>query len=154
MKIGFTGTRQRGLNESEKLDLKAILATVQVREFHHGDCIGANEAADKLVRQYSSGTVIHIHPPDQDKARAWTQKRCSFQCGVVYPPKPYIARNHDIVDATDLLVAVTPGPELQHPRSGTWATVRYARMLGKVIIFLGQGKHHREVPTNETSTTT
>jgi len=136
MKIGFTGTRQRGLTNEEKANLDAILKTAQISEFHHGDCVGADESAHEFIREYSPNTIIHIHPPDQDKARAWTRKK---GC-VVYPPKPYIARNHDIVGATDLLVAAVPGLELLYPHSGTWATVRYARKLGKVIIFLGPEK--------------
>src|SRR5258706_311318 len=58
---------------------------------------------------------------------------CPFS-DVMLPAKDYIARNHDIVDDTDILYACPDGPE--KVRSGTWATIRYAlKQKKKVVIF-------------------
>jgi hypothetical protein len=49
------------------------------------------------------------------------------------------SRNHDIVDETELLIAC-PGELAEAVRSGTWATVRYARKLGRpIVIFWPDG---------------
>lgn len=42
------------------------------------------------------------------------------------PIKPPLVRNHDIVDSTELLIAC-PKEQVEVLRSGTWATIRYAR---------------------------
>lgn len=112
-------------------------------EFHHGDCVGADAQAHQLVRSLyadpEEGWFVVTHPPTDPKARAW--------CGVVeYDgpgdqlfPKPYLERNHAIVDATDCLIACPDGPERE--RSGTWATVRYARRRGKrVVVIMPDGE--------------
>jgi len=44
-----------------------------------------------------------------------------------------MARNRDIVAASDALLAAPEGPEASYPRSGTWATVRMARRAGLPI---------------------
>lgn len=49
-------------------------------------------------------------------------------------PLPYLARNCVIVDEADILLACPKGPEEQ--RSGTWATVRYARKQNKRIVIV------------------
>jgi hypothetical protein len=61
-----------------------------------------------------------VHPPTDDRKRAF----CTGN-GADWEPKPYLERNHDIVDETTILIACPNGEERM--RSGTWATVRYAR---------------------------
>jgi hypothetical protein len=46
--------------------------------------------------------------------------------------KEYLDRNHDIVDSSDLLIAVSEST-VEVLRSGTWATIRYAKKLRKPI---------------------
>jgi hypothetical protein len=53
----------------------------------------------------------------------------------VYPEKEYIERNHNIVDNTDMLIAF-PSTKTEILKSGTWATIRYARKKGKKIIII------------------
>lgn len=120
MNIGFTGTRQ-GMTEKQRLQVQAWLTDGS--EFHHGDCVGADEEADAIAHSLHLNVVIH--PPANPRLRAY----CS---GTVLPAKGYIARNHDIVDSTDVLVA-TPKEADEVLRSGTWATVRYARKVGKTV---------------------
>ena len=94
--------------------------------FHHGDCIGADIEANGIARSLNYG--VEIHPPIDSRYRAW----CSSMC--VHSRKPYLERNHDIVDVSHLLIACPAGPEIL--RSGTWATVRYARKTGVPVIIL------------------
>ena len=54
--------------------------------------------------------------------------------------KDYLDRNHDIVDETELLIACPKEPE-EITRSGTWATIRYARKKKKKLrIILPNGR--------------
>jgi hypothetical protein len=130
VKIGFTGTRM-GMTQKQKELLKTVLLKYrdpnEVNEFHHGDCIGSDEEAHEIA--YALGFWIVTHPPKDPKARAFQIGHCEK------PPKPYIERDHDIVDACDWLVAA-PKAMKEVLRSGTWATVRYARKQGKTIIML------------------
>jgi hypothetical protein len=46
--------------------------------------------------------------------------------------KPYLARNKDIVRATEMLVAA-PAQDIEQLRSGTWSTVRFARKMERAV---------------------
>jgi hypothetical protein len=103
------------------------LSTSLVRAFHHGDCVGGDAQAHDLARML--GLWIVTHPPVNPGLRAFREG------GESRPPKPYLARNADIVQQTDLLLAAPAGPET--PRSGTWWTIRYAHSLNKRVVILG-----------------
>jgi hypothetical protein len=100
-------------------------------EFHHGDCVGADAEADDLIAQIG-GCKIVIHPPDNPRKRAFKTR---YPGRIVLPAKPYLMRNHDIVDATDILIAA-PKTNEEELRSGTWATIRYAMKQGKEVLKL------------------
>lgn len=130
--VGFTGTQQ-GMTEDQRLMLTSELFEADSASgavtFHHGDCVGADSQAHAIA--VTMGLGIVIHPPKNDTKRAY----CRQGNSVVLPPKEYLERNHDIVDMSKVLIACPRGPETL--RSGTWATVRYARITGihTVIIY-------------------
>jgi hypothetical protein len=97
---------------------------------HHGDCIGADSLADDLAAEL--GYTIVIHPPVDDRKRAFCERR---GVRMEHVAKPYLERNHDIVTACDILIAVPHTPH-EEVRSGTWATVRYAQRHCKPIIMI------------------
>lgn len=130
MIVGFTGT-QCGMTSRQKERLCAKLIELDVTEFHHGDCIGADEQADNIARTIG-GIVIVIHPPNNDSKRAFCERRGLSK---VCEPKPYLDRNHDIVDESEMMFA-TPGQRIEQLRSGTWATIRYARKVKKPGVIL------------------
>lgn len=125
---GFTGTRT-GLTSFQRQVLLDFLAQAVPSVLHHGDCLGADAEAHYLARVLDILKVIH--PPAEEKYRAWSRPGLY---DVVLPSQGYIARNHAIVDASDYLIACPKGPEVT--RSGTWATVRYARHTGKTTYIL------------------
>jgi hypothetical protein len=138
-RIGFTGTRQ-GMTAWQREVVRRVLLTAT--EAHHGDCLGADAEFHELA--WAGGIDLVIHPPEDDKAQA----RCVGAL-MVHPPKPYLERNKDIVDGTDLLVA-TP-KEAKEPRvkrgSGTWACIGYARRVGKrILIVWPDGESFLEEP--------
>jgi len=133
MKVGFTGT-QKGLTPQQIAELGVYLRyhiTNNNDEFHHGDCIGADAQAHLIVLSLGTLASIHIHPPEDESKQA----RCEFLLGKVYPRKPYLDRNKDIVDACDILIAC-PLEYAEELRSGTWSTIRYARKTGKPIVII------------------
>lgn len=131
MAIGFTGT-QRGMTDAQHISFEAglrFMLDVSDRIFRHGDCIGADAEAHEIAVKL--GYQVVIHPPVDPKKRAW----CKGAIRIAVP-KPYIERNHDIVDETHILMA-TPGEDVEQLRSGTWATIRYARKKGRKLLIIG-----------------
>lgn len=130
-KIGFTGT-QAGMTREQLERVAELVVTIEGSEFHHGDCIGSDAEAAGLAK--SAGYKIMGHPPENNAKRAF------FNSDEEATPLPYLVRNHVIVDETEILIAV-PKSEIEKRRSGTWATVRYARDKSrKIIIVKPDGK--------------
>lgn len=120
--IGFTGTEQ-GMTELQKTGLSNYLKQYR-RDFHHGDCIGADEEAHQIAMRL--GYKIVIHPPINSKKRAFCKE------GYILPAKEYLIRNRDIVYSSDILVA-TPKEREEVQRSGVWSTIRFARKIGNKV---------------------
>jgi hypothetical protein len=121
--VGFTGTR-RGMSEEQCAVVSRLLAEHRPDEFHLGDCLGADAQA------YDIATLLRLvtvgHPPLRIEMRAW----CKYTRTL--PPRPYLGRNEDIVDACTWLIAA-PGEMFEERRSGTWHTIRYARAKNKAV---------------------
>ena len=119
MKVGFTGTRH-GMTDEQKREFRMQFSLTTTKEFHHGDCVGADAEAHDIVRLFESGIVVHVRPGPYTFARA-------FKKGdVKYEPKFYFARNRDIVDTADFMFAA-PNSFEEQATGGTWYTIRYAR---------------------------
>lgn len=127
MNTGFTGTSQ-GMSDDQKAAVKNYLIDNFGGSFHHGDCVGADAEASEIAAEL--GLWIVVHPPENESKRAFCQK-----VRVILPPKPYLERNRDIVNSCDRLIA-TPLEGGEILRSGTWATVRYARKVGKPVTII------------------
>lgn len=125
-RIGFTASRD-GAADAQDEAMCHWMANRPNAELHHGDCIGGDNSAYLYARFLSWRTVAHpakVHP----SLRAFTLS------DEIRPVKPPLDRNRDIVDETTELVALPKGPEEQ--RSGTWATVRYARKCQRQITII------------------
>ena len=114
MKIGFTGTR-KGMTESQKDRLEKFLIHLEGIEFHHGECRGADQEAARIASDLGLHCIGH-----KPEGRA---------------SKYFLKRNREIVDGTDILIA-TPKTYDEELRSGTWATIRYARKCRKTIVMV------------------
>ena len=131
--IGFTGTRH-AMTAPQKRALREIMKGVTV--LHHGDCVGADAAAYAIAKELGAKTVGH--PPDNPILRAFTKNDDQRA------PEPYQARNRSIVIDSEELVACPRHPT-EHKKSGTWATIRFARKRGKrITIIKGSGKVYIE----------
>lgn len=133
--IGFTGS-QHPMSVRTKITLHATLIDLYNKNIfssapiclHHGDCINADFEASKIGK--SVGYLVHAHPPFNEKKRAFSEFN-----DIIHAPKDYIERNHDIVNGSSILIA-TPLTHNEVIRSGTWATIRYARSLGREICII------------------
>lgn len=132
MIVGFTGT-QGGMTERQYntfLDALFEMDDVSAIEaFHHGDCIGADKQSHTAIRRHYPDADIHIHPPTDPK------KQAHCEGDYMYPPKPYLDRNQDIVDASEFVIG-TPGEMTEQLRSGTWATIRRTRKAHKGLVIV------------------
>ena len=124
--IGFTGTRT-DLPPAQRAALEAALRSLHVcgASLAHGDCVGADFAAHEIAMRL--GYMVHVLPPLSNRYRAF----CLGHQG--YAPAEYMIRNRRIASMCTRLVAAPLSPEAEAPRSGTWATVRMARNLGKGV---------------------
>lgn len=124
MKLGFTGTR-RGMTLLQRDEFMDFISSLpKITEFHHGCCIGADYQAHEFISKYSKKIIIHGHPSNLKRNRA------VCECHVMHPELPPLERNRIIVDSVDFMVAI-PFTQHEELRSGTWATIRYTRRLGR-----------------------
>ena len=126
MKLGMTGNRY-GMNTTSKKKLIEFIKNNKIDEVHHGDCVGADKEFHDIC--VSNNIKIIIHPPTDDKLRAFCQS------DNILPQKEYIQRNKDIVDSTDMLIGF-PNGKKETLHSGTWSTIRYARKKQKQIYLI------------------
>jgi len=121
MRVGFTGTRE-GMSQFQKEELILQLYKLVPTEFHHGDCVGADEEAHEIVRQFFPDSIIVVHPPKNPYKRA-------YKVGdVTMYVEDYLPRDMNIVNETEFLIGA---PLVNKPTksSGTWFTIEYAQSL-------------------------
>lgn len=124
MKIGVTATR-KGITHCQKAYAREFMKQ-ELLDRHvqmvHGDCIGGDSELHDIAEEVITKDNIIIRPPTDPRYRAFKKG------GLIHTPKPYINRDHDIVDECDILLAF-PKAYSEELRSGTWATIRYARKV-------------------------
>lgn len=138
MIIGFTGT-QRGMNAQQQECVFYLLLEVWEQgvagtqeTFIHGDCVGADEQAFLIAKYTGDGADkfrIVARPCIIESKRAYTKS------DYIYKSKDPIPRNHDIVNDAELMIAA-PAEEQEVLRSGTWATIRYAKKTGSPLVII------------------
>lgn len=148
MIVSVTAT-QRGLSDAQKewawerLRWKTLIAYPEISEFHHGGCIGGDAELELLVHKVREeraeayvGWIPRIVLHRGNTPEKWATCDPDEELG----PKDNIERNHVMVDTANELWAF-PGEEHEVLRSGTWATIRYARWTGrKVYVVFPSGR--------------
>jgi predicted Rossmann fold nucleotide-binding protein DprA/Smf involved in DNA uptake len=121
-----SGTR-KGMTASQKKAFEDLLksAEANLQAVRHGDCIGVDEEAHEIVRQCAPTVLIHVHPPTNEKQRAF----CDQTAGptTVHAAAAFLARDRRMVDLSDFVVAFPKGEREEKRGSGTWVVIRYAR---------------------------
>src|SRR5438067_2190072 len=124
MNVSFTGTRY-GMSGDQALRVEKFLLEcieAEPEEFHFGLCIESDTQAAEIASWL--GFIVFAHPASDVSPDLIGSMPKNQATSVTLEPKPALKRNHDIVDAGEVLIAAPRGPERK--RSGTWATVRYA----------------------------
>lgn len=144
MRIGFTGTRE-GMSRAQEEQLRYVIAVVRTAdklmdmattEFHQGGAPGADRAAAIVARDY--GCEVHWHPSPGvllTEVMKTDPAAVTDEWHEVFPP---LTRNRNIVANAHWLVAA-PRSDVEELRSGTWATIRYARKAVKPVLQLSRG---------------
>lgn len=129
--IGFTGT-QHGMTETQR---QVVFDLLKHRTFYarHGGCIGADKHFDEIVRRIKGCYGVIVHPSTIVNKRA--ELTLDPVRDVLLGPKPPLVRNQDIVIESFVMLA-TPKEDRMQIRSGTWATIRYAREVQKPMVIV------------------
>lgn len=150
IKVGFTGSRE-GMTADQMVELRKRLSKgpggtdwKMFSEFHHGDCVGADEQAHDMMRvlrtrYWPLRVDIVIHPPLEDRGfRAHCDAEMDpreLMSVKVLPAKNFLARDRDIVNDTDLLIGCPLGYDFRG-KGGTSYTIRYALSQGKPVVII------------------
>lgn len=131
--VGFTGT-SAGLTNDQTLQVHMLLGdfkAVGARHARHGMCEGADANFDFMA--HALRYVVVGHPGVTKKGLPWKRME-ACRALVVLHPKPFLSRNRDIVEKSDIVIACPKETEEQWRGSGTWATIRYAKTVKKPLI--------------------
>lgn len=138
MKIGFLGTLREFTQVQRDLFIDTIIKFGVVEEFHHGDCVGSDENAHNIIRLIAPDCEICVHPPVREMHRAYCEGDVDFV------QMDYIARNQEIVDFSDVVVACIHEFIKGQARSGAndpWRAIEYAKSQKiHTIIINNEGK--------------
>lgn len=138
--VGFTGT-SIGMTGPQRLAVSALLDGFEFAA-RHGDCVGADDQFDLIVRGKPGLRSININPSNVRGKRAWCASRGELSPSMfvrVHREAPPLVRNWDIVGGSTVMIAAPRQPNMI-VRSGTWTTVRNARQVGcPVAIALPNG---------------
>lgn len=122
MILGVTGSRS-GITSRQSKWLNEFFDDNDISRLLHGDCEGADEAADTIAMKH--GVKRWAMPGTDALGRSPYRAYCAAE--YIAEPRLYQVRNQYIVDNCELLVALPKSVE--RVRSGTWATIRYARRV-------------------------
>ena len=117
---------------AQKEWLAAKLKELGNEQFIHGGCAGADEQAHHI----NKSPITFIYPASYPQGQSMNLTLWqNYHEIIIAPAKKALDRNHDIVDDSDILIAC-PGEKEEVLRSGTWATIRYAKKQGKSVIII------------------
>lgn len=134
--IGMTGTRN-GMTRAQMAIAFQLLKDVKDGNpdsaivLHQGDAVGADLEFHKMAVTFFDWW-IEIHPPLNAKYRAYSERVCPSKKIIVNEPREYMARNRDIVDASEMMFGA-PKEQDEVLRSGTWSAIRYTKKVNKPI---------------------
>lgn len=134
-RVAVTGSRNAPVTEAQRDELMALLDYLCPEILHHGDCLGWDAFCCQAAQERGIDTIVH--PPTNAVARAFTKGNAE-----VRPLYPYLERDKRMLvevhaRAEPSLLIAGPEGTREMLRSGTWATVRYARkiQLPRIIVW-------------------
>ncbi len=132
--IGFAGSK-RGTTLKQRDRVREILGKLHEEygaiKGHFGDCIGSDTEFRNLCRIFGREKVVLVsHPPKDTRWRAFCEADETRE------EKPFLERYRDIVNESNLLIVTPKNQSGEILKSGTWATIRYARKKGKKVFVI------------------
>lgn len=124
--VGGTGS-QHGCTPQQLSTFQRFISIA--KSYRNGVCIGADEQTSVIAHE--AGVEVIGYPPIKPNKRS---KRLDLY-NRLFPPKPYLERNTDIVLDSKVIIAL-PSSGKEQLRSGTWATVRRARFFKKPLAII------------------
>lgn len=127
--VGFTGS-QHLITDQQIMEVERLVWEIRPKEVRHGDSIKSDAVFHMISMCCPYVQKIHLHIPENESKRAFCDSippriiRDNLEL-VVWPAKPYLDRNKDIVKGSKIMIA-TPKEHEEQLRSGTWSTIRYA----------------------------
>ncbi len=140
MIFAFTGTRL-GMTPEQKRGVILTLNLLQPRTLIHGGAKGADSEAHNLAHEFEytdAPPFFEVWPADERSSEHWikilthTDGRLASR---VHPVMLPLARDLVMAKQCDHLIAC-PATTTEVVRSGTWATIRYARAARKPITII------------------
>jgi hypothetical protein len=141
MKIGFTGTRNQ-LTEAQSASLERLLTPAEYGPnrpiFHHGACKGADSFAATVAFGLNYDVIAHPGKSAHGGDNEWLCPIALEHSTEVRETKTHFARNRDIVDETDMLIACPQymDPITEGTKGGTAYTIQYARKKGRPVVIV------------------
>lgn len=127
--VAVSGTREGisgAQSETFMATLHMLLRSESGRcELIHGGCTGVDEMAHRLALR--RGLPIDVYPGPRNPYRAELEGEY-----VLHKEMAFLARNKRLVELCSVLLAA---PLDNHPRRGTWATIRYGIESGKPTLW-------------------
>jgi hypothetical protein len=134
MIIGFTGTRD-GITKIQEERVVTIMHNLLPHRYDlliHGGAEGADDAIHSAAGDLFDFR-IEIYPCKESRRTYWIQrKQGRGEDYFVHTTREPLERNRIIADRCNHLIA-TPFQMVEIVRSGTWATIRYAREKRKSV---------------------
>jgi len=134
----FTGTRKPVTDE--QLDqMYTIMRRLKDQHGYNRIFHGCAKESDRRAHlmAVALGLDRELYPSN-DEQETWASSQRSGGTTIIYPMRPPLDRNHYMLDraGTNTRLIAVPHLSVEEIRSGTWATVRYARMLKRRITIL------------------
>lgn len=119
--VAFTGSR-KGPTQGQRNSIRRFIESFAREDrdsiIIHGGAVGVDSAVHGIAMK--AGLWVEIYPGPH------TSVDILETPAIIHKRAPYLERNHTMVDRCNWVIAV-PYEAEEQVRSGTWATVRYAR---------------------------
>ena len=125
MRITITATRS-GLTPLQMKSVIRLFTELKITKLIHGCAVGGDQQI-----HYLTNVPKEMHPSKESQQR-WAE-RVLRSIDELFPIHPPIPRNHIMVNNGDCVIAAPKGKIEQLRGSGTWATIRYAKKIGKKL---------------------
>lgn len=132
--ITVTGTRA-GMSSRQRKTTNRLIYGWNPSLMHNGACEGADRQFFDMATAIATYIELWPSSPEQDRWARMQETAFPELVSIVYALQPPLVRNRAMVRKGKALIA-TPATLGEALRSGTWATIRYARKLNRPIVII------------------